>query len=73
MINILSGINATASALNAERIRMEVIGQNIANAETKHDVDGSGVFMVSDAHPGRVIHVDLGQDGTMFDPFTITL
>ena len=40
MINILSGINATASALNAERIRMEVIGQNIANAETKHDVDG---------------------------------
>ena len=40
MINILSGINATASALNAERIRMEVISQNIANANTTHDVDG---------------------------------
>jgi flagellar basal-body rod protein FlgC len=33
MINILNGINASASALEAERIRMEVISQNIANAE----------------------------------------
>lgn len=40
MINILNGINATSSALNAERIRMEVISQNIANANTTHDVDG---------------------------------
>jgi flagellar basal-body rod protein FlgC len=40
MINILTGINATASALNAERIRMEVISQNIANANVTHDVDG---------------------------------
>lgn len=40
MINILTGINATSSALNAERIRMEVISQNIANANTTRDVDG---------------------------------
>ena len=40
MINFLSGINSTSSALNAERIRMEVISQNIANANTTHDVDG---------------------------------
>ena len=40
MINVLNGINATSSALNAERIRMEVISQNIANANTTHDVDG---------------------------------
>ncbi|MGC3960777.1 MAG: flagellar basal body rod protein FlgC [Verrucomicrobiota bacterium] len=33
MINVLTGINTTASALEAERIRMDVIGQNIANAE----------------------------------------
>jgi flagellar basal-body rod protein FlgC len=33
MINILNGINASSSALEAERIRMEVITQNIANAE----------------------------------------
>ena len=41
MINILAGINATSSALSAERIRMEVISQNIANANTNHDVDGN--------------------------------
>lgn len=40
MINILTGINATAAALTAERIRMEVTSQNIANANTTHDVDG---------------------------------
>lgn len=40
MINILTGINSTSSALDAERVRMEVISQNIANANTTRDVDG---------------------------------
>ncbi len=40
MIDALTGINATASALNAQRVRMEVISQNIANANTTRDVDG---------------------------------
>ena len=40
MINILTGINATSSALEAERIRMEVISQNIANAEGSRMPDG---------------------------------
>jgi flagellar basal-body rod protein FlgC len=40
MINILTGINATSSALEAERIRMEVISQNIANAEVSRGPDG---------------------------------
>lgn len=40
MINILTGINATSSALEAERIRMEVISQNIANAEVSRMPDG---------------------------------
>jgi flagellar basal-body rod protein FlgC len=40
MINFLPGINATTAALNAERIRMDVIAQNIANAETTHGIDG---------------------------------
>src|ERR1700687_2736789 len=39
MINFLSGINSTASALNAERIRMDVISQNIANANTTRGPD----------------------------------
>ena len=33
-INILPGANSAASALQAEKVRMEVISQNIANAST---------------------------------------
>jgi|SRR5580658_7536427 flagellar basal-body rod protein FlgC len=40
MINLLTGIDSTASALDAERIRMDVIAQNIANANVTKDVDG---------------------------------
>ncbi len=40
MIQILTGIHSTSSALEAERTRLDVIGQNIANAHTTHDLDG---------------------------------
>ncbi len=40
MINVLTGITNTSSALEAERIRMEVISQNIANANTTRAEDG---------------------------------
>lgn len=40
MIQLLSGIDSTASALNAERIRMDVISENIANADTTKGPDG---------------------------------
>jgi len=40
MIQTLTGINSTASALAAERVRMEVITQNIANANTTRGLDG---------------------------------
>jgi flagellar basal-body rod protein FlgC len=40
MISLLTGIESSASALDAERVRMDVISQNIANANTTHDVDG---------------------------------
>jgi flagellar basal-body rod protein FlgC len=40
MINFISGIQSSAAALNAERVRMDVISQNIANADTTRGVDG---------------------------------
>jgi flagellar basal-body rod protein FlgC len=40
MINLLTGIDSTASALDAERIRMDIIAGNIANANVSRDVDG---------------------------------
>lgn len=39
-MNLISGINVTASALNAEKIRMDVVAENIANAHTTHGADG---------------------------------
>jgi flagellar basal-body rod protein FlgC len=40
MIQILSGIQNTTAALQAEQIRLDVISENIANANTAHGVDG---------------------------------
>jgi flagellar basal-body rod protein FlgC len=40
MIQILTGIQNTAAALDAEHTRLDVISQNIANAHTTRDVDG---------------------------------
>jgi flagellar basal-body rod protein FlgC len=40
MIQILTGIQNTSAALDAEQTRLDVISQNIANAHTTHDVDG---------------------------------
>jgi flagellar basal-body rod protein FlgC len=40
MINILNGIESTAAALTAERIRMDVVAQNIANANLMRGPDG---------------------------------
>jgi flagellar basal-body rod protein FlgC len=40
MLTILTGISSSSPALNAERIRLEVIAQNIANANTTRGPDG---------------------------------
>ena len=39
-INILPGADSAASALQAEKVRMEVISQNIANANTTRTSNG---------------------------------
>ncbi len=40
MLNLIPGIQSSVSALNAERLRMEAISENIANAHTTKDVNG---------------------------------
>lgn len=40
MIDILSGLRSTTAALNAERTRLDVISENIANAHTTRGPDG---------------------------------
>jgi flagellar basal-body rod protein FlgC len=39
-MELLSGITATSSALNAQRTRLDFIAQNIANAQTTRGPDG---------------------------------
>jgi flagellar basal-body rod protein FlgC len=40
MIQLLTGIQSTAAALDAERTRLNVISENIANANTARGTDG---------------------------------
>jgi flagellar basal-body rod protein FlgC len=66
MISVLSGIESTAAALSAERLRMDVVGQNIANSQVTRGLDGQPyqrqqvVFesLLSDAHTGRAVAGD---------------
>ena len=39
-LNILPGADSAASAIQAEKVRMEVISQNIANANTTQTPEG---------------------------------
>jgi flagellar basal-body rod protein FlgC len=40
MVQILSGIQSTTAALDAERTRLDVVSENIANAHTTRGPDG---------------------------------
>jgi flagellar basal-body rod protein FlgC len=39
-MNLLSGIDITAGALNAQKTRLDLVAQNIANAQTTRTPDG---------------------------------
>jgi flagellar basal-body rod protein FlgC len=39
-MNLISGIDVTASALDAQKTRLDIVAQNIANAETTRTPDG---------------------------------
>ena len=70
-MNFITGVAATSSALNVEKIRMDVVAQNIANAHTTRDLDGqpykrkvinfASVFDVATGTTGVKI-AKIGQD-----------
>ena len=39
-MNFITGINLTASALDAEKARLEIVSQNVANAQTPRTPEG---------------------------------
>ena len=62
MIDLLPGLSSTASALTAERMRMDVIGQNIANVNTTRGLDG-GPYRRQQVVFETVLNERLGQAG----------
>jgi len=43
-MNFLNSINVSASGLTAQRLRMDTIASNMANAETTRNIDGKGPY-----------------------------
>lgn len=39
-MNLIPSLSITGDALNSQRVRMDIVAQNIANAQTTRDVDG---------------------------------
>ncbi len=71
-MDFISGINATASALNAEKVRMDVVAENIANAYTTRGLDGKAYqrktvafeSLLSTERGGGVRIAEIGNDST---------
>ncbi len=40
-MNLISGIDVTAGALNAQKTRLDIVAQNIANAQTTRTANGT--------------------------------
>ena len=40
MIEVIPGLRSTSAALDAERVRMDIVGQNLANVHTTRGPDG---------------------------------
>jgi len=72
-MDLIPGINQTASALEANKLRLEVIAQNIANAHTTLDESGgpyqrqtvSFESMLTDVNKASVRVAEVSKDTTL--------
>jgi flagellar basal-body rod protein FlgC len=69
-MSIMSGMNISASGMTAQRLRMDIISQNIANVSTTRDENGNPyrrkavVFAEKDATPfGQILMKTAGVAG----------
>lgn len=69
-MSIMSGMNISASGMTAQRLRMDIISQNIANINTTRDENGKPyrrkavVFAEKDATPfGQILMKTAGAAG----------
>src|SRR5947208_12235939 len=63
MINFITGIESTTAALQAERVRMAVASQNIANANTTRGLDGKPYQRQSVVFESVLANEELGAGG----------
>src|SRR6478672_9867730 len=63
MINFITGIESTTAALGAERVRMAVASQNIANANTTRGLDGKPYQRQSVVFESVLANEELGLGG----------
>lgn len=62
-MNIMPGIETTSSALQAEKLRLDIIGQNIANAHTTKGVDGKPYARQMVQFEAKLMELGVGPDG----------
>lgn len=63
-MNIMPGLDATSSALQAEKTRLDIIGQNIANAHTTRGADGKPYQRQTVSFESKLIDLGKSQNGT---------
>ncbi|MGK0238599.1 MAG: flagellar basal-body rod protein FlgC [Candidatus Pelagisphaera sp.] len=63
-MNILPGLESTSSALAAEKVRLDIIGQNIANAHTTRGPDGKPYARQMVSFESKLMEVGVKEDGS---------
>lgn len=61
----MPGIDSTSSALQAEKLRMDIIGQNIANAHTTRGPDGNPYQRQTVQFESQLLELGRDQNGVM--------
>lgn len=64
-MNLMPGIDTTSSALQAEKLRMDIIGQNIANAHTTRGPDGQPYQRQTVQFESKLVELGRDQSGQM--------
>ena len=72
MIDLLHGIQSTTSALSAERVRIDVASENIANANVSRHLDGKP-YQRKVVHFDSVLTAQSGANSCEPAPQTVTV
>ncbi|MFA5265031.1 MAG: flagellar basal body rod protein FlgC [Opitutaceae bacterium] len=66
-MNLISGIDVSSSALSAQKMRLDIVAQNIANAQTTRGPDGKAYQRQIVSFETELVH-HLGASGEQLGP-----